>query len=165
MITISYNLNGNVDTPRSITVKKTHVNVERLILPGDKNVGIQWDIEGEIRDIEKIQPNCGCTRDIVTIDDKIIASFTEDIIGKDGNIIKDLTKITKEIRNIGYLAVTRDLTVYMEDGEPLTIPSGASVIYNPNKAKVVLSFTINVDISKLPYPADNELISDAILAE
>ena len=165
MITITYNLNGNQDTPKNILVKNPHVNIDRLIQPGVNNVGIQWDIEGDLRDIEKIQPNCGCTRNIVTIDNKIIASFTEDIIGKDGTIVKDLSKITKEIRDAGFLVVTRDLTIYMEDGEPLTIEMGASTVYNPSKAKITLSFTVKVDVSKLPYPDLNPLISDAILAE
>lgn len=152
MVTLTYNKWGNPENKREVTFESTHYEHPDIIAPGTKDVPIVWSFKGDPEDVQRMHPNCGCTSNIEQKNNTITAVYEDNAIGIDAKLVGNKELITKELMDIGYVDVVRDLDVYFADGLPDDIKIGLSKIPNPNKTRVKLTFHVKVDITSLDLP-------------
>lgn len=160
MVTVTYNRWGNPENKREIVFQSTHYEYPEIIAAGTTDIPIEWTFDGDPEDVERMQPNCGCTSNIEQMGHTIKALYADNAVGVDGNLIHNKEVITQELMDIGYVDVVRDLDVYFADGLPADIKVGLNKIPNPNKARVKLTFHVKVDITSLDLPHLKKTESD-----
>lgn len=104
--------------------------VTQPIKAGSK-VTIDWPYKALSKDlVEETKGNCGCTKPDI-LDDRIRAVYTDST--KRGDI-KD-----------GAIVVSKSVTVYLRDGEPLKVKNKKGVEQdNPEKTSITLTFHVTV---------------------
>ena len=96
-------------------------------------VTIDWPYKGLTKDlVEDTKGNCGCTKPEV-LDDRIRAVYT------DSTKSKDIEKLG------GAKVVSKSVTVYLKDGEPLMVKNKKGV-EQPNQNKIAVTLTFHVTV-------------------
>ena len=130
-----------------VTYRETQVDIG-FIEPNSESNIVEWYYDGDIADIQHVQPNCGCTGDDVILGDRIQVQFNEE-----DTRAFDLKHAEKVFPSKIY-RLTKSVDVYYNDGDMLmTYNDEGQKIFNPKKYRDKLIFTGKV---RLDYLWDNK---------
>lgn len=137
MIEVFFNKGGVVDNKKSLSFQNPSIVLDIPINAGDKNIPLVWNYIGSPLDIVFVRPHCGCTANVSFIGNTIVANYND-----------------TSVANTTIQYIKKQLSVYLDDGKDLKIKQGLNSVFNENKAKIIIEFTVK--INPLPNPPYNK---------
>ncbi len=137
MIEVFFNKGGVANNKKSLSFQNESIVLDTPINAGDTNVPLVWKYTGSPLDIVYVRPHCGCTAGVSFVGNTIIAYYND-----------------TSVANTTTQHIKKQLSVYLDDGKELKIKQGLNSVFNDNKAKIIIEFTVK--INPLPKPPYNK---------